>query len=151
VFAIHHHGIIVPDLSAAKASYLRAGAVPVGETYRDPVQQAHICFLQMPGNATLVELVAPYSDSSPVAPFLARYGGGLHHICYMVNQLRPTVNRLRLTGALPVFGPEPAVAFRGQHIAFLYLRDRSLVELVEAGRTMRPAALLAGMPERAAA
>lgn len=151
MLALHHHGVIVRDVDASRKSYLAAGAEPVGEIYEDPIQKAHICFLQMPGNPSLVELIAPYSDQSPVAPFLDRYGGGLHHACYLVERLQPAIERLRRAGAIPVFGPEPAVAFRGRSIAFVYLWDRSLMELVEARPGMRAASLLAGLPDCAAA
>jgi methylmalonyl-CoA/ethylmalonyl-CoA epimerase len=131
VVTLHHYGIVVADLAAGRRTYLGAGASPVGDTYADPIQKAHICFLQMPGNPSLIELIAPYADDAPVANFLERYGGGLHHACYMTVELEATVERFRHAGALPVFGPQPAVAFGDRPIIFLYGRDRSLLELVE--------------------
>lgn len=131
MFTLHHYGIVVADLAAGRRTYLGAGAYSVGATYADPIQKAHICFLQMPDNPSLIELIAPFAADAPVANFLERYGGGIHHACYMTDQLEATVARLRGAGALPVFGPEPAVAFGRRRIIFLYGRDRSLLELVE--------------------
>ena len=144
MLTLHHYGMVVADLEAGSRTYLGAGARPVGDTYADPIQKAHIRFLQMPGNPSLIELIAPYAEDAPVAGFLDRYGGGIHHACYMTDQLDHVVTQLRNAGALPVFGPEPAVAFGGRTVAFLYGRDRSLLELVEAAPHATPAAILAG-------
>lgn len=140
---LHHYGLVVADLAAGSRTYLGAGASQVGPTYDDPIQKAQICFLHLPGNASLIELIAPYAADAPVANFLERHGGGIHHVCYMTERLEETAAQLRSAGALPVFGPVPAVAFGGRPIRFLYGRDRCLLELVEAAPHETPVGILA--------
>ena len=62
--------------------------------------------------------------------FLAR-GGGLHHLCYLVEDLETSLTRLRAKGCLITSPPKPAVAFEGRRVAFLVTRERQLVELLE--------------------
>lgn len=140
---MHHVGVVVKDLSQGLRTYETLfRASKVGPVVDDTIQQAQICFMELPGNRVLVELVAPYSDSAPVANFLERYGGGLHHVCYVTQDIEKVRKIWRTGGAIPVFGPAPAAAFAGHSVMFMYLRDRSLVELVEADPEASPKELL---------
>ena len=80
-----------------------------------------------------LELIRPLSVDSPVARALT-HGGGLNHICYQVPDLDSSVQSLLATDAKLVRAPQPAVAFNGRRVAFLYTRQRELVEFVEAER-----------------
>jgi len=140
---MHHIGIVVKDLGKATRHYeVAMSAVQVASTVRDPVQLADIAFVKIPGNNVLVELIAPYAEEAPVTGFLKHRGGGLHHVCYSASDIRTTQDEWRKDGAIPVFGPVPALAFGGSPILFMYLRDRSLVELVEGSQDVDPVGLL---------
>lgn len=141
---VHHIGVVVKGLEPALKVYvtLFSGSL-VRPAADDPLQQAHIGFVSLPGNQVLVELIAPYAAGAPVASFLQHRGGGLHHVCYAVRDIDAVREDWRANGAVPVFGPAPAVAFGGRRILFVYLRDRSLVELVEGDLDDDPIELLA--------
>jgi methylmalonyl-CoA/ethylmalonyl-CoA epimerase len=77
-----------------------------------------------------IKLVEPTSETSPVASFLKR-GRGMHHVCYVAKNLDRELVRLRTQGALLVRRALPAVAFQGRRIAWVYTRQKLLVELLE--------------------
>jgi methylmalonyl-CoA/ethylmalonyl-CoA epimerase len=129
---MHHIGIVVASIDAAVSSYettLNLGVV--SGPFIDPLQGARVIFLSrgQPGEAA-IELVEPTSETSPVAPFVKR-GGGMHHVCYLTRDLDGELARVRALGALLVHAPVPAVAFQGRRIAWIYTRERLLVELLE--------------------
>jgi methylmalonyl-CoA/ethylmalonyl-CoA epimerase len=128
----HHVGIVLASIDAEVSSYettlnLRVVSGP----FIDPLQEARVIFLSggQPAEAA-IELVEPTSETSPVASFLKR-GGGMHHICYLTKNLEGELARVRALGALIVRPPVPAVAFQGRRIAWVYTRQRLLVELLE--------------------
>jgi len=131
VSRLHHIGMVVEDVQAAAAQYRRwFGFAPSRRLVVDPVQQVRTLFLQT-GQSVLLELVEPLSTTSPVARFLNQRGG-LHHLCYEVQDLERALETFRRQGALVVRQPVPAVAFRGRQIAFVYGEGQQLIELLEA-------------------
>jgi methylmalonyl-CoA/ethylmalonyl-CoA epimerase len=132
---LHHTGVIVRSIDAAVAHYREVlGMEPSTDVVYDPVQDARLVMLSLPGGGPGLELIEPGSDTSPVAKQAGR-GGGLAHLCYEVDDLEGELVRQREAGALPVQAPMPAVLFGGRRVAFLYLRTRHLIELVEADGT----------------
>ena len=105
------------------------GRRPIRGPLTDPLQAVRLLFLDT-GTETEIELIEPLGEDSPVAAFLAR-GGGLHHLCYLVEDLETSLTRLRAKGCLITSPPKPAVAFEGRRVAFLVTRERQLVELLE--------------------
>jgi methylmalonyl-CoA/ethylmalonyl-CoA epimerase len=65
-----------------------------------------------------------------VQSFAAK-GGGLHHVCYVVDNLEQTLSDARSLGALVTRQPMPAVAFGGRRIAWIYTKNRLLIEYLE--------------------
>lgn len=102
-----------------------------GQIWEDPQQKVKVAFLatEMPGDSQ-IELVAPVGIHSPVYSFLER-GGGLHHVCYEVEDLALQINAMRSRGALLARPPKPAVAFAGRRIAWVITAEKLLVELLE--------------------
>lgn len=135
-----HIGIAVRDLEAARKSYEELfGYTLLSGPFDDPAQQARVLFLADPqleitdGNDhrdVVLELVAPLDETSHVAR-LVDSGVGAYHVCYQVADLDAALEELRGKGCLIVKQPEPAVAYEGRRIAWLFLPTRQLVELVE--------------------
>lgn len=130
---IDHIGIVVGSLDVSSSYYQQQfGLRPVGGRIIDPLQDVELQFLEDGAGARL-ELIRPLSADSPVARAL-KHGGGLNHICYQVADLDSSVQSLLASDAKLVREPQPAVAFNGRRVAFLYTRLRELVEFVEAER-----------------
>ena len=102
-----------------------------GRVYHDLHQKVKVTFLAIrPGEACL-ELIEPAAEDSPVLRFLNEKGGGLHHLCYEVNNLEDEMADMKLHGALIARRPKPAVAFEGRRIAWILTAEKLLVELLE--------------------
>jgi methylmalonyl-CoA/ethylmalonyl-CoA epimerase len=130
---IDHVGIIVASIDDAQAYYVRHfGYQPVGGRIVDPLQDVELQFLHDDAGVR-IELIRPLSGESPAARAL-KQGGGLNHICYQVKDLDASVQALVASDAKVVREPRPAVAFGGRRVAFLYTRQRELVEFVELER-----------------
>ena len=128
---IDHVGVVVASLDEATAYYTTLfGLRAVGERVVDPLQDVELQFLEDDGGAR-IELIRPLNAGSPAARAL-KHGGGLNHICYRVANLESSVQALVAHAAKVVREPLPAVAFNGRRVAFLYTRQRELVEFVEA-------------------
>ena len=132
---LHHIGFVVKDIRSTAQSFAKSlGLQWDGEIIEDPLQQARISFFR-PSNGndrTLIELVEPVGDASPVRQFLSK-GGGLHHICYEVRSLEDRLRVAQMNRDIVVRQPLPAVAFNGRRIAWIYTRNKLLVEYLEAG------------------
>jgi methylmalonyl-CoA/ethylmalonyl-CoA epimerase len=83
----------------------------------------------------LLELVEPAGEESPVVSFLKR-GGGLHHLCYQVDSLEKQLKLSRSRGGLVVRAPLPAAAFGGRRIAWVYTKNKLLLEYLERRETV---------------
>jgi len=131
----HHVGYAVKDIR----SYLDGFLVPmfspvsVTEPVSDPLQQVTVCFVEMPGG-TVIELVEPLGDKSPVNSIIGSSRGGVYHLCYEVDDLDRELERFRGKGCLPLGKPVPASAFSGRRIVFLLTPERDLIEFVERAR-----------------
>lgn len=130
--SFHHVGFVVSSIAEAGAGFASAlGAHWDQVVIHDPLQQARVTFLHCgEPKAPAVELVEPAGDSSPLHKFVAK-GGGLHHICYEVDSLEAQLERSRAAGCLVVKSPLPAVAFNGRRIAWVYTRQKLLIEYLE--------------------
>lgn len=128
----HHVGFVVKSIAATAENFAASlGAEWDGVIVHDPKQSVRVSFLRSrnPGDP-LMELVEPVGDKSPVAS-LAKQGGGLHHVCYVTDSLEQQLETCRAQGALIVCPPVPAVAFGGRRIAWVYTKNRLLIEYLE--------------------
>jgi len=126
---VHHIGVVVKKVSDSAKYYSEVfGYRIVSKVVIDAKQKSRLLFIRLGEN--LLELIEPTGEDSPVYQFL-RKGGGLHHLCYLVDDLEGEIQRFRDLGALIVCPPTPAVAFDGRRIAFIYTTKRELVELLE--------------------
>ena len=129
---LHHLGFAVSSISAAAEGFAASiSARWDGEVIHDPIQGVRVAFFHPadPRNPVF-ELVEPASDASPVSSFLKK-GGGLHHVCYEIDDLESGLREARGVGLVIVADPAPAVAFDGRRIAWVCSKKRLLVELLE--------------------
>ena len=131
---LHHVAYTTKNLEK-KVAELRdiMGFTPLAEPVFDPTQQVRIQFMDM-GGGSLIELLEPRDDQSPVWRHL-KTGGGLYHMCYEVDDVAETVERLRSTGEVfVVCEPVAAPAIADRRVAFIVTSGRDLIEFVEAER-----------------
>ncbi len=108
--------------------------VSVSEIFEDEIQRARVMFLGLPPDGVArIELVEPMGAESPVAGFDQK-GGGLHHLCFEVNDLEGQIARMKTLKAMLIRHPQPAVAFGGRRIAWMRTREKLLVEYLERPR-----------------
>lgn len=134
----HHIGFVVASIQESIAGFLQSLQAEWNQIiFHDPHQVVRVTFLQSAqAGSPVVELVEPAGEKSPVISFLKR-GGGLHHLCYEIDNLEEQLRLSRSQGGLVVRPPLPAVAFGGRRIAWVYTRNKLLLEYLE--RTGKPA------------
>ena len=134
---LHHVSVVVPSIADALPFYrdtLRMRAGPVREI---PDQQVRAVFLSAPN--TRIELIEPTDSVSGVARFLAERGKpALHHVCFVVDDLRSTLRALEARG-IELIDHEPRRGAEGD-VAFLHPRASGgvLVELIDRSSLERP-------------
>jgi methylmalonyl-CoA/ethylmalonyl-CoA epimerase len=128
---LHHFGFVVNNIDQTVASFARSvNGSWNGAIFHDPVQKVKVTFLLMPGTDVQMELVEPAEEKSPVRAFLEK-GGGLHHLCYEVEDCEQAIMAMRKLGSMIVKRPKPAVAFQGRKIAWVLTSEKLLIELLE--------------------
>ena len=130
---LNHVAIAVPDLEAASAVYRDTLGARVSEPEDLPDHGVTVVFVTLPN--TSIELVAPLGPDSPLAGFLERHpSGGMHHVCYEVDDIIAARDRLKERGARVLGGGQPATGAHGKPVLFLHPKDfcGTLIELEEA-------------------
>ena len=129
---LHHVGFVVADVRAGmKAFAVSLDATWDGAIYEDPQQRVKVAFLTTRSGDAQIELVEPDGADSPVLRFLNEKGGGMHHVCYEVDDLERQMDAMKANGSMIMRRPKAAVAFKGRHIAWMLTREKLLVELLE--------------------
>jgi methylmalonyl-CoA/ethylmalonyl-CoA epimerase len=129
---LHHLGFVVASIADAAEEFAASiSARWDGEITHDPIQRVRVAFLSpIDTRNPVFELIEPASETSPVSKFLKK-GGGLHHVCYEIDDLELGLHEARSSGLAIVAAPAPAVAFGGRRIAWICSKRRLLVELLE--------------------
>ena len=124
-----HVGFVVASIQDSVQSFAASvDATWDGEIIHDPNQLVQVTFLHGKHSADPpVELAEPAAEKSPVLGFLQR-GGGLHHLCYQVDNLEEQLRRSRVAGGIITRPPLPAVAFGGRRT---YTKNKLLIEYLE--------------------
>ncbi|HEY1261675.1 MAG TPA: methylmalonyl-CoA epimerase [Stellaceae bacterium] len=130
---LNHVAIVVPDLQAASALYRDALGARVSAPQPLPAHGVTVAFVELPN--TRIELLEPLGgDGSPVSSFLERNAaGGMHHLCYEVDDIMAARDRLLAAGARVLGDGEPRPGAHGKPVLFLHPKDfcGTLIELEE--------------------
>ncbi|MCD2181489.1 methylmalonyl-CoA epimerase [Rhizobium sp. GN54] len=127
---VNHIAIAVPDLAAATASYRDVLGARVSARQALPEHGVTVVFVELPN--TKVELLEPLGEGSPIAAFLEKSpAGGMHHICYEVDDILAARDRLVAGGARVLGDGAPKTGAHGKPVLFLHPKDffGTLIEL----------------------
>ena len=127
---LNHVAIAVPDLTAATARYRDVLGAKVSAPLPLPEHGVTTVFVELPN--TKIELLAPLGEDSPIARFLERNpDGGIHHLCYEVEDIFAARDRLRAEGARVLGDGAPKIGAHGKPVLFLHPKDfnGTLVEI----------------------
>jgi methylmalonyl-CoA/ethylmalonyl-CoA epimerase len=130
---LNHVAIVVPDLAAAAALYRDALGAWVSAAQSLPAHGVTVVFVELPNSK--IELLEPLGAASPVRGFLDNNpAGGMHHICYEVDDIIAARDRLRAAGARVLGDGEPRLGAHDKPVLFLHPKDfcGTLIELEQA-------------------
>ncbi len=127
---LNHVAIAVPDLEAASAQYRDMLGADVGAPQDEPDHGVTVVFITLPN--TKIELLYPLGEGSPINGFLEKNpSGGIHHICYEVDDIHAASAQLVEKGARVLGGGAPKIGAHGKPVVFLHPKDfnGTLIEL----------------------
>ncbi|MGY6645433.1 MAG: methylmalonyl-CoA epimerase [Salinarimonas sp.] len=130
---LNHVAVAVRDIAAATAVYRDTLGAKVSQAVPLPEHGVTTVFIELPN--TKIELLEPLGADSPIARFLEKApDGGIHHLCYEVDDIRAARDRLVAAGARVLGDGEPKTGAHGKPVLFLHPKDfcGTLVELEEA-------------------
>ncbi len=130
---LNHVAIAVPDLAGAAAQYRDLLGARVSDPVDQPDHGVTVVFVELP-NAK-IELLHPLGADSPIAGFLTRNpSGGIHHLCYEVEDILAARDRLLACGARVLGDGEPKIGAHDKPVLFLHPKDfaGTLIELEQA-------------------
>ena len=127
---LNHVAIAVPDLMEASAQYKQMLGATVGEPQEEPDHGVTVIFIELPN--TKIELLHPLGDNSPIDAFLEKNpSGGIHHVCYEVEDIIKARDHLSAQGARILGSGKPKIGAHGKPVLFLHPKDfnGTLIEL----------------------
>lgn len=130
---LNHVAIAVPDIDAAAATYRNSLGASISDKVDQPDHGVTTIFIELPN--TKIELLEPLGEDSPIAKFLERNpNGGIHHICYEVDDIIIARDKLSEEGARVLGSGDPKIGAHGKPVLFLHPKDfcGTLVELEQA-------------------
>lgn len=127
---LNHVAIAVPDIAAARATYADTLGATVSGIEDQPGHGVQTVFIELPN--TKVELLGELGEASPIKGFLEKNpAGGIHHICYEVDDILAARDKLKAEGARVLGNGEPKIGAHGKPVLFLHPKDFNgcLIEL----------------------
>jgi len=127
---LNHVAIAVKDIKAASATYRDVLGADVSEPIAQPEHGVTVVFIQLPN--TKIELLEPLGATSPIAKFLEKNpDGGMHHVCYEVDDIFAARDKLKAGGARVIGDGTPKNGAHGKPVLFLHPKDfnGTLVEI----------------------
>ena len=135
---LNHVGVATPDIAAAIDFWRDVmGATAISDPFDMPEQGVRVCFVDTPNGGTQIELLAPLSDTSPVAAFLQRNPlGGQHHVAFEVPDIAAARAEFESAGKR-VLGPT-RIGAHGTPVFFVHPKDMAgtLTEIMETPETV---------------
>jgi len=130
---LNHVAIATTDLNRAAKVYRETLGAKVSEPVPQPDHGVTTVFVELPN--TKIELLEPLGDNSPIANFLKKNpAGGMHHVCYEVDDIYKARDQMRAMGATITGTGEPRIGAHGKPVVFLHPKDfvGTLIELEQA-------------------
>jgi methylmalonyl-CoA/ethylmalonyl-CoA epimerase len=127
---LNHVAIAVPDLAASAAQYAGTLGAHVMAPQDEPDHGVRVVFIELPN--TKIELLTPLGEGSPIEKFLEKNpAGGIHHMCYEVDDILAARDKLLAEGARVLGSGEPKIGAHGKPVLFLHPKDFNgcLIEL----------------------
>jgi methylmalonyl-CoA/ethylmalonyl-CoA epimerase len=127
---LNHVAIAVPDLTAATRLYAETLGAAVSAPKPQPAHGVTVVFVELPN--TKIELLEQLGENSPIKAFLEKNpSGGMHHVCYEVDDIYAARDRLKAQGARVLGDGEPKIGAHDKPVLFLHPKDfaGTLVEL----------------------
>lgn len=127
---LNHVAIAVPDLEAAAAQYRDVLGATVSAPQAEPDHGVTVVFIEL--DNTKIELLHPLGETSPIQGFLDKNpSGGMHHVCYEVDDILAARDKLQAGGARVLGDGEPKIGAHGKPVLFLHPKDfaGTLIEL----------------------
>ena len=127
---LNHLAIVVPDLAAASSTYRNTLGAKVSDPLPLPEHGVTVVFVELPN--TKIELLEPLGEGSPIGKFLEKTpDGGMHHVCYEVDDIIAARDKLKQEGARVLGDGEPKTGAHGKPVLFLHPKDfcGTLVEI----------------------
>ena len=130
---LNHVAIATSDLAKASSVYRDLLGAKVSDPVALPAHGVTVVFVELPN--TKIELLQPLGETSPIAGYLKKNpGGGMHHVCYEVEDIVAARDKLVAAGATVTGTGEPRIGAHGKLVVFLHPKDfvGTLVELEQA-------------------
>jgi methylmalonyl-CoA/ethylmalonyl-CoA epimerase len=130
---LNHVAIATRNIAAAAKVYKDTLGAKVSDPVPQPDHGVTTVFVELPN--TKIELLEPLGENSPIAKFLEKNpGGGMHHVCYEVDDIYAARDQMKEHGATITGTGEPRIGAHGKPVIFLHPRDfvGTLVELEQA-------------------
>ena len=130
---LNHVAIAVADLAKATSTYRDTLGAKASEPQAEPDHGVTVVFVNLQN--TKIELLEPLGDNSPIAKFLEKNpSGGIHHVCYEVDDIIAARDQMKAMGARVLGDGEPKIGAHGKPVLFLHPKDfcGTLTELEQA-------------------
>ena len=130
---LNHVAIAVADLDKAAQTYAGTLGAKVSKPEVLAEHGVRVVFVELPN--TKIELLEPYGEKSPIAGFVEKNpAGGIHHLCYEVEDILAARDKLKAEGARVLGDGEPKIGAHGKPVLFLHPKDfcGALIELEQA-------------------
>ena len=119
---LNHVAIAVKDIAAASATYRDTLGAKVSAPVAQPAHGVTVVFIELPN--TKIELLEPLGENSPIAKFLEKNpDGGMHHVCYEVEDIIAARDKLKAGGARVIGDGNPKTGAHGKPVLFLHPKD----------------------------
>ena len=141
---LDHIGFVVDNIEKVKKLFTTIGIDSGTDAVVNPLQKVAASFVNVGEKDDIyIELLEPASDNSPISNFLKSKGGGLHHLCFEVDDIARATQELNAQGFRMVVPPEDCTAYdenlkrecnESTKIAFFIISKGILIELIEKGK-----------------